>query len=227
MYANTEIPNSIVQCVEVTRAVRQGTSCFVLSLLSQKQNWLFFYALDRLIFQTTIFLNYFIFPYVCAVYVCLVHMHTLMRVHSACVCRCREQRRCWVSPSLILCIITLRQGFSLDRFYWAGGQQAARIHLSSPLSAGAIGALSHTLLFDMGPGDPNSARVLAQWAISPAQVTFFVNAAFDDSGICENLRARRTKVDRGAFQWDILEKLCHCHTRERNVLWALWKHVVW
>lgn len=116
MYANTEIPNSIVQCVEVTRAVRQGTSCFVLSLLSQKQNWLFFYALDRLISQTTIFLNYFIFPYVCAVYVCHVHMHTLMRVHSACVCRCREQRRCRVSPSLILCIITLRQGFSLDLF---------------------------------------------------------------------------------------------------------------
>ena len=48
-----------------------------------------------------------------------------------------------------------------------------------------------------------------------------VNATLDDSGICENSRARCTKGDGGAFQGDILGKSSLPPTRERDVLWAL------
>lgn len=92
----------------------------------------------------------------CVLYMCALYTCARLCECTVPVCAGVENRGDAGCPPLILCIITLRQGFSLDRFYWAGGQQAARIHLSPPRSAGAIGALSHTLLFDMGPGDPNS-----------------------------------------------------------------------
>lgn len=213
MYANTEIPNSIVQCVEVTRA----GNILLCPLSPFPEAELTF----PLCFGPAYFPNHNIsklFYFMCVLYMCA--MYTCMRLCECTVpvCAGAEKRGdvgCPPRSSSVL--LPWGRVSPLTDFDWAGGQQAARIHSSPPRSAGAIGALSHTLLFDMGPGDPNSARALAQWTISPAQVTFFINAAFDDSGICENLRARCTKVDRGAFQWDILGKLCHCHRQEREM----------
>lgn len=159
----------------------------------------------------------------CVLYMCALYTCMYLCECTASVCARVENRDVRCSPLSSSVLLHWGRVSPSTYFHWAGGQQAARIHLSPPLSAGATGALSHALFFLHGSWGPKlrSSCVKSKCSYPVSHLSspgyLFVNATFDESGICENLRARCTKRDGGAFQGDILGKSSLSPTREREM----------